>query len=188
MKGGKESKTPTRPAATAKQAPGVESSGGTVAATPEAYRDGSIPWLDRIRTLQAHPERQSAAIRLLGLRLMTVERGRVTATLQAEERFLNFAGVMHGGLMAAVLDAVIGYAAYTALEPRQSFTTIELKTNYLRAVLPRDGELLAEAIIRHTGRSLLVLEGTLRRKDGMLVALATASCMVLEQHEKKTIS
>ena len=50
----------------------------------------------------------------------------------AEERHSNPMGTIHGGILCDLADAAMGVALFSTLEPGESFTTLELKINYLR--------------------------------------------------------
>ena len=76
---------------------------------------------------------------LLGLRLVSVADGEVVFELDVRPEHANPMGTIQGGVICALADAAMGLAYATRLEDAESFTTLELKTNYLRQV--RDGTL-----------------------------------------------
>src|SRR5581483_7137611 len=80
--------------------------------------------------------------RLLGFTLKSIEPGRAVFQMQADERHHNPMGTLHGGVYCDLADAAMGYAYASTLGEGESFTTIELKVNFLRAV--RQGKLNAE--------------------------------------------
>jgi 1,4-dihydroxy-2-naphthoyl-CoA hydrolase len=83
-------------------------------------------------------------------------------------------GVMHGGALMALADTCGGVCAFLNLpEGAQGTTTIESKTNFLRAV--RDGSITAATRPLHRGRTLIVIESELARDDGSLAAKVTQS-------------
>ena len=53
---------------------------------------------------------------------------------QADERHHNPMGTLHGGVYCDLADAAMGYAYAATLSEGESFTTVELKINFLRAV------------------------------------------------------
>jgi len=87
-------------------------------------------------------------------------------------------GVMHGGAIMSLADSTGALCAFLNLpEGAAGTSTIESKTNFLRAV--RSGH--AEAISRplHTGRTVIVIETDVVDADGRLCARVTQSQAVL---------
>jgi len=72
--------------------------------------------------------------RLIGFVLKEIEPGRAVFEMQAGERHHNPMGTLHGGIYCDLADAAMGYAYAATLAEGESFTTIELKINFLRAV------------------------------------------------------
>jgi uncharacterized protein (TIGR00369 family) len=72
--------------------------------------------------------------RLLGLVFKEIEPGRAVFELMVEERHHNPLGTLHGGVYTDLADAAMGWAYAVTLGEGESFTTIELKVNFLRAV------------------------------------------------------
>jgi uncharacterized protein (TIGR00369 family) len=112
-----------------------------------------------------------------------VRKGYVRFNARADHRHLNPMGGVHGGFAATVLDSVTGCAVHTTLEKGESYGTVDLNVKMLRPV-PRDAELVAEASVIHSSRSLGVSEATLKTADGKLLAHATASCFVKRNSER----
>ena len=81
--------------------------------------------------------------RLLGFVLKVIEPGHAVFEMEADERHHNPMGTLHGGVYCDLADAAMGYAYAATLGEGESFTTVELKINFLRAV--RQGKLTAEA-------------------------------------------
>jgi uncharacterized protein (TIGR00369 family) len=79
--------------------------------------------------------------------------------------------------MTDLADASMGVALMSLLGEEESFTTLELKINFLRPVY--EGELRAEAKVLHRGRTIALVESVLSNSEGKEVARATATQMVL---------
>ena len=92
--------------------------------------------------------------RTLGFRRMRTEPGVMVVEWEATEdyAFPDGAGsIVHGGMVATVLDTAMGGACATLLEPGESFLTADLRVEFLRAARP--GLLRAEGtIVRRTKR------------------------------------
>ena len=87
------------------------------------------------------------------------------------------AGVIHGGLLMTLADATAAWCAFLHVPEGGSTTTIESKTNFLRAV--RSGSVTAIARPLHTGRSTIVVDTELRDDEGRLVARTTQTQAVI---------
>lgn len=122
--------------------------------------------------------------RLLGLVLKSIEPGRAVFALEADERHHNPMGTLHGGIYCDLADAAMGYAYASTLGEGETFTTIELKINFLRAV--RKGTLIAEARVVKAGSAVGYVECDVKDQTGTLVARAASTCMKLRQDRKGT--
>ena len=88
--------------------------------------------------------------RLLGFVLKEIEPGRAVFVMEADERHHNPMGTLHGGVYCDLADAAMGYAYAATLAEGETFTTVELKVNFLRPV--RRGRLTAEARVVKAGQ------------------------------------
>ncbi len=116
--------------------------------------------------------------RLVGLVMTVLEPGRAVFEGQVEERHHNPLGTLHGGVFCDLADSAMGWAFAATLGEGESFTTIELKINFLRAV--QKGRLTAEAIVVKGGRTLGYVECEIKDEQGRLAAKAASTCMRLE--------
>ena len=108
----------------------------------------------------------------------------VRAELTVQPDFNNRNGVMHGGAIMAYADIVGGTASTLNLREGQSTTTIESKTNFFAAI-PIGDLALAECTPLHRGRTTMVWQTKISRRDGRLAALITQTQMVLEPRAKE---
>jgi acyl-CoA thioesterase len=115
----------------------------------------------------------------LGMTLIEAGGGRASVRLPFGPHLANGADVMHGGAVFAAADAATGVAAMGLLASGETLTTIEMKINFIRPV--PDGEIVADALILHRGRSTAVGEADVRDAEGRLVAKALATYAILRQ-------
>jgi uncharacterized protein (TIGR00369 family) len=111
--------------------------------------------------------------------LLQAEEGR--AVFQGKPLFKHFnpLGSVHGGWYATVLDSALGCAVHSTMQVGESYTTLELKLNLVRAL--RAGEpqrVRAIATVRHRGRQQATAEADLVGPDGKLYAHASTTCLV----------
>jgi uncharacterized protein (TIGR00369 family) len=88
--------------------------------------------------------------------------------LTVREDLMNIWGSVHGGILAAVLDAACGVALGTLLEPDEMLVTLDLRINYLTPF--HNGTLIAEGTVVHKGRHTGVAEATLKDAEARLIA------------------
>lgn len=120
-----------------------------------------------------------AVATLLGMRPVTVEYGTVSFACEADARFANPMGTVHGGIIATLLDSALGCAVHSVLPAGSRYTTLSLELKYLRPVALDAGELLATATVVHAGRRQSTAEARLTDLDGRLLATATTTCLVM---------
>src|ERR1700704_6659972 len=85
----------------------------------------------------------------LGMRLLRQGDGGAVAELEATGKHANPMGTLHGGILCDLADAAMGVAFASTLAPDESFTTLELKINFLRPFWK--GLLTAEAEVVSRG-------------------------------------
>jgi 1,4-dihydroxy-2-naphthoyl-CoA hydrolase len=103
-----------------------------------------------------------------------VMRGRLTV----EEKHMAPNGYLHAGTVVGLADSVSGYGCILNLpEGAIGFTTIELKTNFLRSAL--SGTIECEARLAHGGRTTQLWDATVSDADGKTMALFRCTQLVL---------
>src|SRR5438105_15007198 len=122
--------------------------------------------------------------RLLGFTLKAIEPGRAVFEMEVDERHHNPMGTLHGGVYCDLADAAMGFAYAATLVEGESFTTVELKINFLRAV--RKATLTAEAKVVKAGTTLGYVECDVKDETGKLVARASSTCMKLREAPPST--
>lgn len=115
----------------------------------------------------------------LGFRMIELEEGRVVVEGTPGLHVYNPIGTVHGGYAAAILDNACGYAVQSKMAPGQTFTTLELKVAYHKAMTKETGPVRAEAKIVSIGRRAAFAEARLTDLAGKLYASATSSLIVI---------
>lgn len=114
---------------------------------------------------------------LIGFEVSEAGDGRTVVVLQADRRHFNPMGTVHGGILCDIADAAMGIAFATTLAPGESFTTVELKINFLRPV--RKTLLRAAGRVVQRGRTIGYVECDITDESEKLVAKANSTCLVL---------
>jgi 1,4-dihydroxy-2-naphthoyl-CoA hydrolase len=114
----------------------------------------------------------------IGSELLHADPAGVRARLAWDASRCTAGGVLHGGALMALADSAAAVCAFLNLpEGAAGTTTVESKTNFMRAV--RDGAVTASATPLHKGRRFVVVETELRDDDDRLVAKVTQTQAVL---------
>ena len=116
---------------------------------------------------------------LLDLRLVDVDVGTVTFSCTPDESAYNPIGLIHGGLVCTLLDSVLGCAVQSTLPAGVGYASIEIKVNYVRPVHADGRELMAYGRLTKPGRRVAFAEGDVRNLDGLVVATASGSCLIV---------
>lgn len=118
---------------------------------------------------------------LVGLDIVSYGDGEAVFSMEVEERHENPMGFVQGGVICVLADGAMGFAFATTLDDGESFTTIEMKTNFLRPFAA--GRLVASGRVLNRGRTLGLTEAHVRDQEGRLIAHATSTCMALRPAE-----
>jgi uncharacterized protein (TIGR00369 family) len=133
---------------------------------------------DRMQAIKDGKEEPPPIAKTLGINVVELGEGHAAAVMNVDQRFHNPMGTLHGGIMTDLADLCMGVAIATLLEDDESFTTLELKINFLRPVF--EGQLSGEAKVIHKGRTVALVESILKSGEGKEVARATATQMILK--------
>jgi uncharacterized protein (TIGR00369 family) len=114
---------------------------------------------------------------LIGFKLIDIQPGQTTVEFQAGPQHANPMGTLHGGILCDIADAAMGMAFFTLLDEGQSFTTLELKINFLKPVW--NARLTAIGRIVKAGRMVGLAECDVTDEGGSLVARASSTCLRL---------
>ena len=120
---------------------------------------------------------------LIGMRLIAIEPGRATFEIDADHRHHNPMGTLHGGILCDIADGALAMAWASELVEGETFTTLELKINFLRPV--RSARLVAEGTIVQQGRSAGMAECAVTDENGRLIAKAVSTCLTLRGEQAK---
>ncbi len=125
---------------------------------------------------------------LIGMELAELAPGRCSFRLRTAECHLQPFGVIHGGVLASILDAACFWAVFTELERDVSLTTIDLKINYLApAPAGMDLDVRGESI--RMGRTLGLSRAEARENGtGRMIGFATSTLMVVDHPEENGLS
>lgn len=130
-------------------------------------------------TIETLSERQRGTLPdLLGVRVIALEEGSLIAELAVRKELLAPNGFLHAATVIGLADTACGYACLAHLpETARSFTTIELKSNFLGTCVEGTIRALAKGV--HLGRTTQVWDATVVDPNGKTIALFRCTQMVL---------
>ena len=115
--------------------------------------------------------------KLVGFAMTDVEPGSAVFEMDVGPQHSSPLGTVHGGIVCDLVDAAMGCSHASLLDEGETFTTLELKINFMKPVW--QGHLVAEGKVIKAGRTIGLVEGRVTDESGSLVAYATATCMTL---------
>jgi uncharacterized protein (TIGR00369 family) len=139
--------------------------------------------IDIVKAMVAGDVPPPPVARLVGFRPVRFEDGRVDVAFEAKRDHANPMGTLHGGILCDVADAAMGLAYATRLGEDESFTTLELKINYVRPFWT--GPLTAVGRVVKSGRRVGLTECEVTDEHGRLIAKAWSTIMTLAGEEAK---
>ncbi len=118
---------------------------------------------------------------LIGFKLVSIGPGRAVIEFEAGEQHANPMGTLHGGVLCDISDAAMGMAYASTLNEGETFTTLELKINFLKSV--RKARLRAEGSVVGAGKTVGLVTCDVIDEKGRLIARASCTCMTLKDEQ-----
>ena len=115
---------------------------------------------------------------LIGFTLVSIGPGRAVIAFEAGARHANPMGTLHGGVLCDISDAAMGMAYASTLKGGESFTTLELKINFVKPVW--QARLRAEGQVVNGGKTVGLVTCNVFDEEERLVAHASSTCMTLK--------
>ena len=115
---------------------------------------------------------------LMGFHGVLAEPGRAVFEMEPGPQHYNPIGSVHGGVALTLLDSAMGCAVHTLLAAGVGYTTLEVKTNFVRPITAETGVIQCEGIVIHQGSRIATAEGKLTDASGKLLAHGTTTCLI----------
>ena len=115
---------------------------------------------------------------LMGIQLMEVTPERVVATMEVRPDLCTTGKVLHGGAIMAFADTLGAVATIANLPKDTRTTTIESKTNFLRAA-PEGTRITGECTAFHRGKTTMVWQTQIKTDSGKLCAVVIQTQLVI---------
>lgn len=109
---------------------------------------------------------------------ISVKKGEVVFQLKAEKFQYNTVGAVNGGIISAALDFATGCSLHSSLEAGETYTSLDVKVNFLRKITIDSPILKTKTRTIHKGRTTAYLEAELIDDEGKVYAHGVSSCMI----------
>ena len=149
------------------------------AATAAAALQRGLKALDYLQAIVAGEVNAAPAIDLMGARLTAIGPGKATISFKPDVLYCNALGVIHGGIVSALLDTAMGYAATSTLKDGEAFTTAQLNVNFVSSLAPSADTVAAVGNVVHRGKRTLIAEAVLTDSAYRLFARGSATCLIV---------
>jgi uncharacterized protein (TIGR00369 family) len=137
----------------------------------------SLNLLDLMEKMSSGAVAPPPIAKLIGFRLASIGSGQATIEFEATEQHANPMGTLHGGVLCDISDAAMGMAYASTLKDGETFTTLELKINFLKPFWK--GKLRAEGSVVSAGKTIGLVMCDIFDEKGRLVARVSSTCMTL---------
>lgn len=118
------------------------------------------------------------ALKTLGMEPVDAEPGQASFRLELGEFHLNPFGIVHGGVLATMLDTAMGCAVHSLLPAAVAYVTGEMNVRFLRPALLAAGPLFCIGEVVHPGKSSMVASARIVDAQERVIAIAGATCLV----------
>jgi len=115
----------------------------------------------------------------LDFRLVEAAHGKAVFECEPAEFHYNPIGIVHAGLAMTLMDSAMGCAFVTTLDEPAGWTTLEVKSNFTRALTVDTGTVRCVGTVLHPGRTVATTEARIEDSAGRLCAHATSTILVL---------
>lgn len=118
--------------------------------------------------------------RLFGWQLRSQSSEHAEIVLPLKPDYVQEEGVVHGGIITAAADTAAVYALLPNLPAETTMTSIDLKVNFLRSVLPAGGDLVARSRVVQRGRRVALCDVEVFQ-DGKLAAKGLFTYLIFDR-------
>ncbi len=110
---------------------------------------------------------------MVGIEPGTLADGLATLSLDATALHHNPTGVLHGAVLAGMMDSAMAYAVSSILAEDETCTNVEFSVRLLRATTA--GRLVATARVIRSGKTVVPVEAFVNGQDGEVVATGAST-------------
>lgn len=120
---------------------------------------------------------QATFAKFLGIELESLEPGVAVVVLELNDNFKQNNGVIHGGVIASVIDTALALAILSVLPEGERVTTVDLTISYLRPLI--EGKARATARVLRAGKRIIAASADVAGDNGNVAATALSTYIKL---------
>ncbi|MHC0039015.1 hotdog fold thioesterase [Pseudoneobacillus sp. C159] len=119
----------------------------------------------------------------LGIEIISLEKGKVVATMPVDERTRQPFGLLHGGASVALAETVASIGAYELVDKEtEAVVGLEINANHVKG--KRDGMVTATATTLHQGKTTMIWEIRIVDEENQLICISRCTMAVLKLNKK----
>jgi 1,4-dihydroxy-2-naphthoyl-CoA hydrolase len=124
-------------------------------------------------------ESMNTLLHALGIEIVTVEKGKVVATMPVDERTKQPFGLLHGGASVALAETVASIGAYELVDKEtEAVAGLEINANHVKG--KRDGMVTATATVLHQGKTTMVWDIKITDENNQLICVSRCTMAVMK--------
>jgi acyl-CoA thioesterase len=120
---------------------------------------------------------QTTFAKFLGIELESLEPGVAVVVLELSDKFKQNNGVIHGGVIASLIDTALALAILSVLPEGERVTTIDLTISYLRPLI--EGKARATARVLRAGKRVIAASAEVAGDNENVAATALSTYIKL---------
>jgi uncharacterized protein (TIGR00369 family) len=128
---------------------------------------------DEQRRRIEHAREAVPFLKLLGIEVESVGQGTATLVVHVREELMRNDGIVHGGVMASLIDSAFAFAIIPILDEGERTVTVDMTIHYLRPV--SNGAAKAVARVVRAGRRVITVSAELFDENEKLAATALST-------------
>ena len=129
---------------------------------------------DRLKEVQT-----GAFWELIGAKVIKAKDGESIVEMTIEDKHLQAYGILHGGVLATLIDNGIGAAVHSLLTEEEASATVDLNIKFLKGI--SEGVLRSEGKVFKKGRSMMFAECSIFDDKDQLIAWGSGTFAVLDR-------
>jgi 1,4-dihydroxy-2-naphthoyl-CoA hydrolase len=124
-------------------------------------------------------ESKNTLLHALGIEIVTLEKGKVVATMPVDERTKQPFGLLHGGASVALAETVASIGAYELVDKEtEAIAGLEINANHVKG--KRDGMVTATATVLHQGKTTMVWDIKITDEKDQLICVSRCTMAVIK--------
>lgn len=141
--------------------------------------------LEAMQQLLAGKVPEPPIVTTMAMRLASVDDGSITFTFEPQAWMCNPMGLIHGGVLATLLDTALTCCVFTKLPAGKAATTTDLQVRYVRPLYAGGPQISVRGAAVHVGSTYATAEARAVDVSGKLYAHATTGLAIIKPGDFK---